>query len=117
MRRRDDTHISRDHPLPSHPYNRTRLYCTQQACLQITRHIAYLVKKKCSPVRLFKLPRTPLSICTGEGSPFVTEELRAYQFAWNSCTIDGYKWCMRPPTAVMYALRENLFPRASLAVE
>src|SRR5947199_1068594 len=37
-----------------------------------SRHIAYLVKKKCSPVRLFKLPRTPLSICTGEGSPFVT---------------------------------------------
>src|SRR5579884_3833955 len=117
MRGNDDAHIGGDDALAADTHNRARFDGTQQRGLQFKRHVTDLIQKERAAMRLLKLPGPPLPVCAGERAALVAEEFGADQLAGNGRTVDSHKRPIRPRTAVMDALCENLLPRPSLTLQ
>ncbi len=117
MRSSDDTYITVNDTLPPHTHNGARFNCTEQAGLQIERHITYLIKKKRATVGLFKFAQAPLAISTGKGTTFIAKEFCINQLTWDSCAIDSNKWPVSSQAVIVNTLGKNFFTRASFTVE
>jgi hypothetical protein len=112
----NDAHIGLDRLMATDAIEISVGEHTQQACLQLGRHVADLVKEQCAALGLFETAAAHGG-GAGEGAALVTEQLGLEQVARNRRRIDGDEGLVGARTVAVQGARHQFLAGAGLAVD
>ena len=87
----DHAHVGLDRLMATDPVKESIRQHTQQAGLQIWRHVADFIEKQCTVFSLLEAALA-LGVRAGKGAALMAEQLGFEQILRNRCRVDGDEW-------------------------
>ena len=104
-------HMGLDGRMATHAVELAVRQHTQQACLQVKRHVADFVEEQRAALGLLK-PPAPLRLRAGEGATLMAEEFGLEQVLGNGCGVDGHEGAVRAGRVFVQRPGHQFFARA-----
>ena len=113
MRRRYDSHVHATSSSVADSLEGVFLQESENLGLETKSQIADLVQEECAPVRKFETTH-PIANSSGEGAPYVPEELALEKFAGYGRAVDRDKRSVRPMRCSVESPGDEFLSRSAL---
>ncbi|KEH14066.1 hypothetical protein GY15_07625 [Delftia sp. 670] len=110
----DDAHMCLDGLVAAHAVEMPVRQHTQQARLQVERHVADFIEKERAALGLLEAA-APLGLCAREGAALVAEQLGLQQVLGDGGGVDGHEGAARHGRVLVQRARHQFLARARLA--